>query len=156
MEKRKNLHDYGLALVVIGVLNLFSFVLTVVSGLVDGTINKALANVEADIIVAVKIVLCIIAALMGLLAVADALIGIKALKISKNPKADKGHITAAKVFAVISVISAISAVVTLFDGTAPIVDAIITLANSVLNVVVYVLFIKAAQAVRQDVLTGEK
>lgn len=156
MEKRKNLHDYGLVLVVIGVLNLFSFVLTVVSGLVDGTISKALANVEADIIVAVKVVLCIIAALMGLLAVADALIGIKALKISKNPKADKGHITAAKVFAVISVISAISAVVTLFDGTAPIVDAIITLANSVLNVVVYVLFIKAAQAVRQDVLTGEK
>jgi uncharacterized membrane-anchored protein len=156
MKNRKNLHDYGLVLVVLGVLNLFMFVSTVVAGLVDGTVTEALATVDAEILVAVKVMLGVIGGLMGLIVLADVLIGMKALKVSKNPNADKGYITAAKVFFVMSVISAISAVVTLFDGSAPIVDTILNLANAALGAVVYVLFIKAAQGVRRDVLNGAK
>ena len=93
---------------------------------------------------------------MGLIVFADAIIGIKALKISKTPTAAKGHIIAAKIFFVLSVIAAISAAVTLFDGSAPIVDAILNLANSTLGAAVYLLFIRAAQAVRRDVLNEAK
>ena len=156
MKNRKDLHDYGLVLVVLGVLNLFMFISTVVAGLVDGTITEALATVEAEILVAVKIVLGVIGGLMGLLVFADVLIGIKALKVSKNPSADKGYITAAKVFFVMSVVSAISAFFTFFDGSAPIVDAILNFASAALSAAVYVLFVRAAQAVRRDVLNGEK
>lgn len=156
MKNRKNLHDYGLVLVVLGVLNLFVFVSTIVADLVDGTITEALATVEPDILVAVKIVLGVFAGIIGLFVFADVLIGIKALKVSKNPSADKGYITAAKVFFVMSVISAISAFVSFFDGSVHIVDAILNFANAALGAGVYVLFVKAAQAVRRDVLNGEK
>ena len=154
MQNRKNLHDYGLVLVVLGVLNLFMFVSTIVAGLVDGSIANALADVEASILVAVKVSLGVIGALMGLLVLADVFIGVKALKVSKNPNTDKGYITAAKVFFVMSVIATISHIVTLVGGNAPIVDTILNLVNAALSAVVYAYFIKYAQAVRKDVING--
>ena len=156
MENRKNLHDYGLVLVFLGVLNLFTFVSTVITGLVDGTITEALANVEAEILVAVKVALGVVGGLMGLLVFADVLLGMKALKVSKNPSADKGYITAAKVFFVMSVISAVSAFASFFDGNTLIIDAILNFANAALGAVVYFLFVKAAHAVRLDVLKEGK
>ena len=156
MENRKNLHDYGLALIFLGALNLFMFVGTIVAGLVDGTFAKAFADVAPELLLATKITLGVVGALMGLLVFADVLIGMKALKVSKNPNTDKGYITAAKVFFVLSVISAISAVVSLFDGSTPIVDGILNLANAALGAAVYVLFVKAAQSVRRDVLNETK
>jgi hypothetical protein len=156
MQNRKNLHDYGIVLILFGILNLFLFASSVVAGLVDGSIAKALATVPADILVAVKVVLGVIGGLTLLLVLADVFIGMKALKVSENPNADKGYITAAKVFFVLSVISAISAIVTLFGGNAPIVDAILNVVSSALSVVVYFLFVKHAQAVRRDVLNGVK
>ena len=156
MENRKNLHDYGLLLIALGILNLFMFIATVVAGFVDGSVADALATVEAEILVAVKVTLGVLGGLMGLIVFADVLIGLKALKVSKKPSADRGYITAAKVFFVMSVISAISAAVSLFDGSAPVVDAILNLANASLGAAVYVLFIKTANAVRRDVLNGQK
>lgn len=156
MENRKNLHDYGLVLIFLGALNLFMFVATIVAGFVDGTFAKAFADVAPELLLATKITLGVVGALMGLLVFADVLIGMKALKVSKNPNTDKGYITAAKVFFVLSVISTISAVVSLFDGSTPIVDGILNLANAALGAAVYVLFVKAAQAVRRDVLNETK
>ena len=156
MQNRKNLHDYGLVLVVLGVLNLFMFISTVVADLVDGSITEMLAGVEAEILVAVKIVLGVLGGLLGLLVFADVLIGIKALKVSKSPNADKGYITAAKVFFVMSVIAAISAFASFFDGKTLIVDAILNFANAALGAAVYFMFVRAAKAVRRDVLEGEK
>ncbi len=156
MENRKKLHDYGMVLIFLGILNLFMFASTIVSGLVDGTVAGALAAVEAELLVAVKIVLGIFGGLLGLLVFADVLIGLKALKVSKEPSADKGYIIAAKVFFVMSVISAISAFFTFFDANAPIVDSILNFANAALSAAVYVLFVKTAQAVRLEVISAEK
>ena len=156
MKNRKNLHDCGLVLIIFGVLNLFMFVSGVIAGLVDGTLAEALATVPPEMLVAVKVMLGVIGGIMVLLVFADVLIGIKALKVSKTPSADKGYIITAKVFFVMSVIATVSACFTLFDGSANIVDAILNFVNSALNVAVYVLFVKAAQAVRRDVLNGEE
>jgi hypothetical protein len=156
MENRKKLHDYGLVLILLGVLNLFMFVSTFIAGIVDGTVAAAFADVDADILVAVKVLVGIIGGLTGLIVVADVFIGIKALKVSQNPNADKGHIIAATVFFVMCVISAVSAISALFSGGAPIVDTILNLANAALSAVIYVFFIKAAQDVRRDVLNGVK
>lgn len=154
MKNRKNLHDYGLVLIILGILNLFLFAATIVSGLVDGSIQGALANVEPDILVAVKVVLGIMGAIMGLIIFADVLLGIKALKVSKNPNKDKGYITVAKVFFVLSIIATLSAILALIEGNAPVVDNILNLVNSALSVTIYVSFIKHAQAVRADVING--
>ena len=45
---------------------------------------------------------------------------------------------------------------TFFDGNTLIIDAILNFANTSLGTVVYCLFIKAAQAVRRDVLNRER
>lgn len=156
MENRKKLHDYGLVLVVLGIFDFFTFVSTMLITYFDGTLTEALAKVDSDILLPVKIVLGIITVIMGLLVFADVLLGIKALKISKKPIADKGYITIAKVFFVLSMIATVSNAVTLFGGNAPIADAILNFANSALGATVYFLFIKAAQAVRQDVLNQAK
>ena len=155
MENRKKLHDCGLALTIIGILNLFMFGTTIVSEIIDGSAAATFATVDANIVGAVRVVLGIIAILAMLLVAADVLLGIKALKVSKTPNADKGYITAAKVFLVLSVISTISHINTLIGGNALIVDTVLNVVNAVLNVCIYALFIKAANAVRKDVL-GEK
>jgi uncharacterized membrane-anchored protein len=156
MENRKNLHDYGLIMIFFGILELFMFIMTVVAGLVDGSIAKALADVAPEIQTAVKVGLGIMGAITGLLVFADALLGVKALKVSANPNTDNGYIIVAKVFFVLSVIATISAVVGLFDGNAPIIDTILDLVSSVLGALVYILFVRAAQAVRQDALNAAK
>ena len=156
MENRKKLHDCGLALIIIGILNLFMFGATMVASYVDGSVAEALAVVESDILGAVKIMLGIVVILMLLLVAADVLLGIKALKVSKTPNASKGYIIVAIVFLVVSFISAVSQVRVLLTGSAPVVDAILNVANSTLNVCVYALFIKSANAVRKDVLSGKK
>ena len=154
MENRRKLHDYGLVMLILGFLNLFMFGTTIVAGFVDGTIPKAFETVEADILLAVKIGVGIVGGLMGLLVFADAFLGIKALKVSKNPNAAKGYITVAKIFLVLSVISAASAIVSLFSGSINIVDGILNAVSSSLSAVIYIMFVGAAQAVRNDVLNG--
>ena len=156
MKNRKDLHDYGLVLILLGALNLFTFISSVVAGWIDGTTAELLAAVEPEILLAVKIVLGIVGGLMGLFVVADVLIGIKALKVSKSPNADKGYITAAKVFFVLSIVAAASALASFFDGKTPVVDAILNFASTASGAAVYFLFVKAAKAVRLDVLKGEK
>ena len=155
MENRKKLHDCGLVLIIIGILNLFMFGATIVAGLVDGSVTEAMAVVEADILGAVKFMLGIVVVLMLLLVAADVLLGVKALKVSKTPNANKGYIIVAMVFLVMSFISIISQVKVLMSGSAPSVEVILNIVSSVLNVCIYALFIKAANAVRKDVL-GEK
>ena len=153
MENRKKLHDYGLALTIIGILNLFMFGATIVAGLADGSVTEAMAVVEADILGAVKFMLGIIVVLMLLLVAADVLLGVKALKVSKNPNAHKGYIIVAMVFLVMNFISTVSQVKVLMSGSAPDVKVILNTASSVLTVCIYALFIKAATAVRKDVLS---
>ena len=154
MKNRKNLHDYGLVLILLGVLNLFRFLSSVISMWVDGSVKDALATVDADIAVAVRVILAIFGTIMCVLTFADAFIGFKALKVSANPTAESGYIIAAKIFFVLTVIGFVSAFGGLFDGNGLIVDKILNVVNLAIDVVAYIFFIKAAHAVRQDVISG--
>ncbi len=152
MENRKKLHDYSLIMICLAVLNIFTFAGTIISGLVDGTFKEALNTVESDIVGAVKIVLIIFGALMAILAFSDAFIGFKGLKVSSKPNTDKGYIVVAKIFFVLNIIAVISSVLSLINNTTPIVDGILNLANTVLDTIIYAIFIKAATAVRKDAI----
>ena len=156
MENRKKLHDAGLAVIFIGILNLFMFSATFIAGTIDGSAAEAIATVGADAAGAVKVMLGLIAALIVLLVSADVLLGMKALKISQTPKTDKGYITVAMFFLVMSAISTILQISSLINGNAPVVEVVLNLVSSALNVCIYVMFIKAANAVRREVLIGKK
>ena len=152
MNNRRTLHDYSLLMIFVAVLDAFTFVGTVVSGFFDGTISKALDTVEPDMLGAVKIALVIVGVLMIVLALSDAFIGLKGLKVSREPNADKGYIVAAKVFLVINIFAAVSAAFALTDKNTFMVDGLLRLACAVADVIVYICFIKAAMAVRQDAI----
>ena len=155
MENRKKLHDYSLVMILISVLGLFNFVATIVGSFFDGTIETALASVDASILTPVKIALGVVVALMALLVLAEAFIGIKGLKVSRQPNADKGYITVTKVFFVINIIAVLSFVTSLFGPEVSVVDTILTLANTVLDIVIYAFFIKYATAVRKEFIANK-
>ena len=156
MENRRKLRESGLVLIILGIVNLFMFVATIIGSIVDGTVAESLANVDADVLVVVKALLIVIGVIMALLAAADAFLGIKAIKVSKNPTASKGYITAAKVFMIMTCIAAIYHIVAVFSGDASAVDSGLNLASLALSICIYNMFIKAAEDVRQDVLNAAK
>ena len=157
MENRRKLHDSGLVLIIYGILQLFVFVGTIVDDLVDGRMINEIAAVDADIVVAVIVVLVIIGLITALLVGADILLGLKALKVSQNPNASKGYIIIAKIFMILSCIATISHAVALFGGNGgSAIDTGLNLASATLSVCIYLMFVTAADAVRKDVLNEAK
>ena len=156
MKNRQNLREYGIVLILIGILNLINFITAIVDGFIENSIQAELATLEGGVLIAVEVILITLAALMALVALSDAFVGIKGIKVSANPTTEKGYIIVAKVFFVLSLVATVGAVVTLFNGTTNIAERIVTLANSVLSNCVYIIFIKAAEAVRKDAINEAK
>ena len=154
MKNRQNLRDYGIALIFIGILNLFNFATIIIDSFIDGTITNAFASIESDIIVAVRVVLTVIGLIMALISFADAFVGIKGIKVSAKPTMEKGYIIAATVFFCMSILSIIGGVIVMTDGNGQMLGKGLNIANSVLSACIYLLFIKAAKAVREDVIKG--
>ena len=156
MENRTRLRENGLVLIVIGILDLFMFIATMVKGIIDGTIANELATVAPDMLLAVKIGIGFVFALLALLVFADVLLGLKALKVSKNPDASKGYITFAKISMILTCIALISHVISIFDGNTHGVDAALNVASTTLSVAIYTMFIQSAEAVRNDAIAQGK
>ena len=156
MENRRKLHESGVVLIIIGILNLFMFIATVIESIVDGTVAAGLANVEADILGAVKVGMIIFCVIMALLVAADILLGVKAIMVSKKPTANRGYIILAFVFCIISAIGIISNAISVFSGNGAIIDSSLNIGSSALSVWVYSWFIGNAEAVRKDVLNETK
>ena len=97
----------------------------------------------------------LLAVLMVFLTLAEAFIGIKGLRISREPNADRGHIVASKIFLVINVLAVVSLVASLINNEAAVADTVITLANAILDIIVYIYFIKSANAVRDEFIASK-
>ena len=157
MENKTKLRENGIVLIVLGILNVLTFVSTVVKSLIDGTISGALATVEADILVAVKVALIVLCVIMVLIAGADIFLGVKAIKVSKNPDASKGYIIVAKVFSILTCIAVIFNIISMFTGNATsAVNGGVNMCSYALTLCIYTLFIKSAEAVRNDYIKGTK
>ena len=155
MENQRKLRDASIALLILGIAELFKFFSSVIAGLVDGSISAEIAKADPSIVLVVKIRLGFVFALMAFLVFADVLLAIKGLKVSKNPTADKGYIIVAKVFIVLTSIAIICNAISVFTSGSPIVAGVNT-ASTVLSVCIYSLFTEAAGAVRKDVLAGNQ
>ena len=151
MEKRNKLHDYSLALIFLAILDIFVLAGTVLAAYVSGTLQEALVLNNPENLTSVKVMLVVFAGFMGLMMLAEVCVGLKGLKVSRTPSADKGYITVAKIFLILSVIASVATFVGFFESTAY-VDSAITFVNAVLDVIVYAMFIKLANAVRADAL----
>ena len=155
MEKRKNLHDSGLALVIVGLFHLFIYIATVVESLVDGSVSKLLAGADPTVSAITIATLVIISVFFALLVSADIFVGVKALKVSLEPTATIGYIVFAKIFCAVNLLGAIAAIISLCTGSAPVIDSVLSLSGAVFGASLYVLAIKAGYDVRNDVLASK-
>ena len=156
MENRKRLHESGVVMIMLGIFNLFMFLATIVKSIIDGTVDKALAGVEADLLGAVKVGLVIVCVLMSLFVLVDVFLGIKAIKVSKNPTAGRGYIIVAFIFCILGAIAVISNAISIFSGHGYVLDSSLNLGTTAFSVCMYAWLIRSAEAVRKDVLNGTK
>ena len=156
MENRRKLHESGVVLIIVAIFNLFMFLATVIESIVDGTVDKALADVDPDILGATKVGLVIVCVIMSLLVVADVFLGIKAIQVSKKPTATRAYIIVAFIFCILEALTIISNAISVFSGNGYIYDSSLNLGASAFTVWIYAWFIGNAEAVRKDVLNETK
>ena len=155
MDNRLRLRDFGICLIVLTLLDVFTSVSTLLAGYFNGMFDRAFAGVDATVISATKVVMGVMLAFWAILIVAQILIALNGIKNSNNPTANKGYITAAKVFFALNLLGAISYFVSMFNMNAETAfDIVLAFASAACNVAAYAYFIKYANAVRNETLRG--
>ena len=156
MKERKKLHDCSIYLIMLAIIDIISWFTSTNRFFNDGSFDEAIANVEPGLQTAVKVCLVVILVLQLALSVSQIVIGHVGLKVSSNPNAGKGYITASKVLFVLNIIAVVSVVIVLFDAESKyIIDHVLSLVASVADTLIVFFFIKAAKAVRQSVLENK-
>ena len=138
---RKELKLTSIAILVFAALSLVSVITSIIFG--D---FSSLADTPDGILLASKIIVVVIAALILL---PQVYVGVKGIKIAKAPVSTKAHIVWATILLVISVISVIMFVVDLFEAgnTAQEVG---DLCNAVVEGVLFFEYIRLAKAIAKE------
>ena len=141
MEKaRKSLKEMSIVMLILAGL---SFIKSCVV-FIDAGLKLDSAEYTEGALITGVVILCI----FGLvLCIPEIYIGIRGIKIAKNPVGTKGHIVWAIILLVLSAIATVSAIFNIFQGvnTSTIAD----LANAVLDVCILILYINSAKAVQK-------
>ena len=126
----------------------FSFIRMLIQLFVVG-FDAAAAQVDAshELVVAAMIVLFVISMILLL---PQLYMGIKGLKIAKNPTSSKAHIVWAVILLVFSAFSIISTVSSITEHV-NVLDNVITLVDHALDVIVYCMYIKYANRVLKGI-----
>lgn len=126
----------------------FSFIRMLIQLFVVGfEVDPAQVGVSHEIVVAAMIVLFVISMILLL---PQLYIGVKGMKIAKNPTSSKGHIVWAVILLAFSVFSIISTVSNIAEQI-NVVDNVITLVDHALDVIVYCMYIKYANRVLKGI-----
>ena len=147
MEKaRKNLKEISILILILLGLSIVRMILEIALGGLGLTdipegVPKDLFRVTMIAIVVVSFILLL----------PQLYLGVKGLKVSANPDASKGHIVWAKVLFVFGVIAAISCILDLFEKGNLFSD-ILGLADIILDLCIYIIYIYNANQVRASVL----
>ena len=143
-QSRKNLKILSIVMVVFAVLTLLSLV----TELIFGNFNDAVIPEGSpdNILLITKIFVAVISFAFLL---PQIYVGIKGLKMAKNPDSSKGHIIWATILLVISVIGLVSPIVSIIKLEA-IFENISTIITILVDVVIYYLFIKYAKIVAKE------
>ena len=121
----------------------FSFIRMIIQLFVGFEADPTQVGVSHEIIVATMIVVFVV----GLILLLPQLyVGVKGMKIAKNPTSSKGHIVWAVILLVFSAFGIISTVTSIAEQI-NVVDNVITLVDHALDVIVYCMYIKYANQV---------
>ena len=125
----------------------FSFIRIIIQLFVGFEADPTQVGVSHEIIVATMIVVFVV----GLILLLPQLyVGVKGMKIAKNPTSSKGHIVWAVILLVFSAFGIIATVSSIVEQV-NVVDNVITLVNHALDVIVYCMYIKYANRVLKGI-----
>ena len=125
----------------------FSFIRMIIQLFVGFEADPTQVGVSHEIIVATMIVMFVV----GLILLLPQLyVGVKGMKIAKNPTSSKGHIVWAVILLVFSAFGIISTVSSIAEQV-NVVDNVITLVDHALDVIVYCMYIKYANRVLKGI-----
>ena len=126
----------------------FSFIRMLIQLFVVGfDADAAQVDASHELVVAAMIVLFVISMILLL---PQLYMGIKGLKIAKNPTSSKAHIVWAVILLVFSAFSIISTVSSITEHV-NVLDNVITLVDHALDVIVYCMYIKYANRVLKGI-----
>ena len=118
----------------------FSFVRSILEIFLIKVTNN---DIPTQFLIIAKIMLCVIYAVLYL---PQAFIGVKGIKVAKNPDSSKAHIVWAVIFLVFAALAAISAVSGLIKAE-DIAGNVFGLIDAVIDLVLYFFYIKFAKQV---------
>lgn len=125
----------------------FSFIRMIIQVFVGFEADPTQVGVSHEIIVVTMIVVFVV----GLILLLPQLyVGVKGMKIAKNPTSAKGHIVWAVILLVFSAFGIISTVTSIAEQI-NVVDNVITLVDHALDVIVYCMYIKYANRVLKGI-----
>ena len=125
----------------------FSFIRMIIQVFVGFEADPTQVGVSHEIIVVTMIVMFVV----GLILLLPQLyVGVKGMKIAKNPTSSKGHIVWAVILLVFSAFG-ITSTVTSIAEQINVVDNVITLVDHALDVIVYCMYIKYANRVLKGI-----
>ena len=125
----------------------FSFIRMLIQVFVGFEADPTQVGVSHEIIVVTMIVMFVV----GLILLLPQLyVGVKGMKIAKNPTSSKGHIVWAVILLVFSAFGIISTVTSIAEQI-NVVDNVITLVDHALDVIVYCMYIKYANRVLKGI-----
>ena len=100
-------------------------------------------NISAEFMIVAKIILCLIYVVIFL---PQIYVGVKGIKMSKNPDSSKAHIIWAVIFVAFAVFSAVSAVANMINNK-DMTGNIFRLIDAVIDFVLYFFYVKYAKQV---------
>ena len=145
MEKsRKNLKEASILVLIFAALSLVRSIFDLIFGIQEITPDPAKGITEGVILAAI-----IIYAVFGLLLlIPQVYIGLKGIKISKNPDSSRAHIVWAKVLFVLCIICIAAPVADMIEK-GDIVVNVLELCDLALAIIIYFMFIKYASEVNK-------
>ena len=143
-NSRKNLRTVSIVVLAFSLIALVREVFSIFFK--DFKMETLPEGATAGLVMATQIVLSV---LMLILLIPDFYIGAKGLKVSKNPDSSKAHIVWATILAVLAGIRVISNLSALAQGD--MISGLINVVLEVVDVAIYVVYIKFAKQVRKTV-----
>ena len=145
MEKaRKNLKEMSILVLIFAGISLVRMIVDVI--LNGFTLTQPIEGLSQELSNVIAIVVYVIAFLFLL---PELYVGYKGIKVSQTPDNSKSHITIAKIIFVCIILSLASIIFELVKGTNLVIN-ILTVADVLIDVAVYYLYIRYANMIRKQ------
>ena len=125
----------------------FSFIRMIIQIFVGFEVDPAQVDASHEIVVVTMIITFVISLILLL---PQLYVGVKGMKIAKNPTSSKGHIVWAVILLVFSAFGIVSTVSSIAEQI-NVIDNVITLVDHALDVIVYCMYIKYANRVLKGI-----